>query len=186
MGKRPRRGGARGAAPAGNGSGDVLGELVVRAQERDDLVGDLLGGHVGRREERAEVVVQDLLEERAVGLGDAHRDGHGRQGLAVAAGHVLAELIHHRADQRLAAVGDLAVRGAAVGAGGHAERGIASGAVGDAGDHVGAEAGLAVHDHVAPAAVRAARRFGEGGGRQAEQGRQDEYAFHVASQRINR
>lgn len=137
-------------------------------------------GGAGRGEDVAEVLVGHLGKVSTVFRLHAQGHGVGGQGFAFTLGHVFGQLVHDRAQyqHRLAAVGQGAFGGAAVGAGGHAEGGVARGAVGDGGNKVRTEAALAFEQHVAPAAARATRGFGKGGsGGEGEQGT-DQNPFH--------
>lgn len=138
------------------------------------------GADRGAAEDFIEVRMGGFVEVRAVLRCYTQNHGVGGQGFALAFGHVFRQLVHHVADDqhRLAAVGQGAVGGAAVGARGHAEGGVARGAVGGGGDEVRSRAALAFEQHVAPAAVRAAGCFGEGGrGNSNKQGTEQEF-FH--------
>ena len=120
---------------------------------------NLLGSHVGTREDLAEVRVGNRSKVVTIFNVDTQYDGIGGQGFAFTAGNVFGQLAHNAAQyqHRLAVVGQTTAGVTAVGAGGHAEGGVTGGAVGDGGDQVGRQAALTFKQHVAPTATGAAR-----------------------------
>src|SRR5690606_36108358 len=151
----------------------VLSQTGVLLQYFQGSSMNLLGSDIGRAEDFVEMAVGHSSEVCAVFRLHTQHHGVGVQRFAFTLGHVLGQLVHHAAQrqQRLAAVGQGAVGGAAVGTGGHAEGGVAGGTVDDGGQNVSRQAALTLEQHVAPAAVRATRRFSEcvqrGGGNQS-------------------
>ena len=127
-----------------------------------------------------EVLVGDSGEMRAVFRRHTEDHGIGGQGFALALGHVFGELVHHavHGEPGFAAIGECGLGRAAVGARGHAEGCVAGGAVGGGSQEVGRRAALALEQQVAPAAVRAAWRFGHGVDRDSGEQSTQKNPFH--------
>ncbi len=135
---------------------------------------------VGAVEDLAEVLVSNRGEVRAIFRCNAENHGVGGQSFALALRHVFGKLVHHavHGEPGLAAVAQRSLGRATVGARGHAEGGVAGSTVGGGSQEVSRSPALAFEQHVAPAAVRATRRFCHGVDRDCGEQSTQKNPFH--------